>query len=93
MYQASSPDEIALVKIAESVNLELIERSVKEVVVKNPMGAREVFAILQVFPFTSASKRMGIIVRHCATNRIIFYLKGADSVMSKKIYENLRSSV
>lgn len=29
VYQASSPDEIALVKIAESVNLELLERSVK----------------------------------------------------------------
>lgn len=46
-----------------------------------------------MFPFTSASKRMGIIVKHNATNRIVFYLKGADSVMSKKIYENLRSSV
>jgi phospholipid-translocating ATPase len=46
-----------------------------------------------MFPFTSASKRMGIIVRHSSTGRIIFYLKGADSVMLKKIYENLRSSV
>jgi magnesium-transporting ATPase (P-type) len=28
---------------------------------------------------------MGIIVKHNATGRIIFYLKGADSVMAKKI--------
>jgi phospholipid-translocating ATPase len=38
-----------------------------------------------MFPFTSASKRMGIILKHNATGRIIFYLKGADSVMAKKI--------
>lgn len=29
VYQASSPDEIALVKISESVGLELVERNVK----------------------------------------------------------------
>jgi hypothetical protein len=28
---------------------------------------------------------MGIIVCHVATNRIIFYLKGADSVMKDKV--------
>lgn len=35
-----------------------------------------------MFPFTSASKRMGIILKHNNTGRVIFYLKGADSVMS-----------
>lgn len=38
VYQASSPDEIALVRIAESMNLELVERSVKEIVLKDPLG-------------------------------------------------------
>jgi hypothetical protein len=28
---------------------------------------------------------MGIIVRHVKTNRIIFYLKGADAVMKDKV--------
>ena len=46
-----------------------------------------------MFPFTSASKRMGIIVRHNSTGRILFYLKGADYGMAKKISENLRASV
>jgi magnesium-transporting ATPase (P-type) len=36
----------------------------------------------QVFPFTSESKRMGIIVRDTASKEIIFYMKGADTVMS-----------
>ena len=54
-------------------------------VLLNPLGSKESFAILQNFPFTSASKRMGIIVRHVPTNRIIFYVKGADSIMKSKI--------
>jgi len=28
---------------------------------------------------------MGILLRHKETNRIIFYLKGADSVMQEKV--------
>lgn len=37
------------------------------------------------FPFKSESKRMGIILRHLETNRYIFYVKGADSVMMEKV--------
>jgi phospholipid-translocating ATPase len=36
---------------------------------------------------------MGIIVCHAATNRIIFYLKGADAVMKDKVSETLRGFV
>ena len=39
------------------------------------------FAILAIFPFTSASKRMGIVVRNLSTGLITFYEKGADAVM------------
>lgn len=38
VYQASSPDEIALVKISESLKLELVNRTVKEIHLKNPLG-------------------------------------------------------
>jgi hypothetical protein len=34
---------------------------------------------------------MGIILRHVKTNRIIFYLKGADAVMKDKVAETLRA--
>lgn len=30
---------------------------------------------------------MGIILRHQATNRILFYLKGADSIMKSRVPE------
>lgn len=47
--------------------------------------------ILACFPFTSETKRMGILVRHKESNRIIYYLKGADIIMIdkvSKIYKN-----
>lgn len=46
------------------------------------------FQILQMFPFTSESKRMGIIVKDLNSNEITFYLKGADVVMSSIVEPN-----
>lgn len=92
-YQASSPDEIALVKIAESMGEVLEERTLKEIVIRNCEKNKEVFKILQIFPFTSASKRMGIILQHTHSNRIVFYMKGADTVMKDMVSETLRGFV
>ncbi len=33
------------------------------------------------FPFTSESKRMGIVLKNQSTDEYFFFLKGADSVM------------
>lgn len=55
--------------------------------IKNAIGKEEDFTILANFPFTSESKRMGIILRHEITKRIIFYLKGADSIMKSRVPE------
>lgn len=41
------------------------------------------FKILETFPFTSESKRMGIILQQADTGDITFFQKGADSVMKK----------
>ena len=82
-YQASSPDEVALVKFTESVGLVLAERTLNTITLRNPAGQSEVYEVLNIFPFTSESKRMGIIVRDTATGLITFYMKGADAVMAK----------
>jgi len=47
----------------------------------NPNNVEEKYEILANFPFSSETKRMGIIVKHLETERIILYLKGADMVM------------
>ena len=85
VYQASSPDEVALVKFAESLNMILKERNQEILKIENPTGITEEYGILAMFPFSSESKRMGILVRHLTTNRIIFYLKGADCIIQNKV--------
>ena len=80
-YQASSPDEIALVKFAEKLNMKLIHRTDKEIKIKNISGTIEEYNILANFPFSSETKRMGIILQNKKYGHIIFYLKGAENVM------------
>ena len=46
------------------------------------------YTILQIFPFTSESKRMGIILKDDKTNEILFYMKGADVVMASIVQFN-----
>lgn len=87
-YQASSPDEEALVKFTESVGLVLWERSLFQMVLKDPLGELREYEVLHIFPFTSESKRMGIIVREAQTGRIVLYVKGADVIMAKLVKEN-----
>ncbi|KYR01728.1 hypothetical protein DLAC_01739 [Tieghemostelium lacteum] len=86
-YQASSPDEIALVKFTESVRLVLSARELTSITLTNPNGELENYEILNVFPFTSETKRMGIIVRD-KDGVITFYMKGADAIMAKLVNAN-----
>ena len=89
-YQASSPDEVALVKFAESLDMRLFERDQTKITIKNSGGDFETYEILANFPFSSDTKRMGIIMQHEKTGRIIFYLKGAETVMKEKVKPNQR---
>ena len=93
LYQASSPDEIAIVKWTEAVGMILVKRTLTHVTLKflnnNEDRFRLLdFEILHVFPFTSETKRMGIVIRDCQSNEITFYMKGADVVMSKIVQYN-----
>ena len=58
-----SLSQIALVKWTESVGLTLVERDLVSMTTEGPGGERDQYEILQLFPFTSEKKRMGIIVR------------------------------
>lgn len=54
---------MALVRWTESVGLTLVNRDLTSLQLKTPAGQILSFHILQIFPFTSESKRMGIIVQ------------------------------
>ncbi|CAF1330163.1 unnamed protein product [Adineta steineri] len=88
-YQASSPDEIALVEWTEHAGLALVHRDLQTLTLELN-SPRQLFhyKILQMFPFTSETKRMGIIVHDEQTDEIIFYLKGADIVMQTIVQYN-----
>jgi phospholipid-translocating ATPase len=100
-YQASSPDEIAIVKWTEAVGLRLIHRDRKGMTLQSVDTGRTIVhvRILEVFPFTSDGKRMGIIVQfmdgseastdsNIEAGEIWFYQKGADTVMTSIVAAN-----
>ena len=98
-YQASSPDEIAIVRWTESVGLRLVYRDRKGMILESTGTGRRVVQvrILDIFPFTSEGKRMGIVVQffeHASKTpdlsggEIWFYQKGADTVMGSIVAAN-----
>ncbi|KAJ1882825.1 putative aminophospholipid-translocase [Coemansia sp. RSA 486] len=98
-YQASSPDEVAIVKWTERVGVVLAERTLSTITLRLDALIPDsqagfgtaptlVYDILHVFPFTSESKRMGIIVRSRLTGEILFVQKGADAVMTRIVQYN-----
>ena len=86
--QAASPDEVSLVKFAEAQGFIHHNRKIYEMTVKDPLGTLTTFEILKNFPFSSARKRMGILLKNKETGKIRFLLKGADSIMMTKLSEN-----
>jgi|LauGreDrversion4_2_1035121.scaffolds.fasta_scaffold91589_4 magnesium-transporting ATPase (P-type) len=63
-YQASSPDELALIQGATQAGFILKEKSPSEMVIFNEnIGATETYKILAEFPFDSTRKRMSLIVQ------------------------------
>ncbi|EXJ72043.1 phospholipid-translocating ATPase [Cladophialophora psammophila CBS 110553] len=96
-YQASSPDEIAIVEFTESVGLRVLQRD-RENIVLQCVSTKQVVIraeIKDIFPFTSESKRMGIIVHLTSElpglthiDELWFFQKGADTVMSSIVAAN-----
>ncbi|XP_026323412.1 probable phospholipid-transporting ATPase IIB [Hyposmocoma kahamanoa] len=88
-YQASSPDEVALVKWTDMMGISLYRRDLHNISLKL-RAANEIvqYSILQVFPFTSESKMMGIIVQDENTGKITYYVKGADVALEKLLNSN-----
>jgi len=86
-YQASSPDELALIQGAKQAGLTLLDKSQKEMVIQNVLLKRvEKYEILAEFPFDSTRKRMSLIVRF--EGQLILMTKGADSIMLPRISFN-----
>ncbi|KAK1934776.1 putative phospholipid-translocating P-type ATPase [Babesia divergens] len=82
-FQASSPDEIAMVSFAQMCNVELRERDETKMVLCVCGHIFLTYKILMVFPFSSETKRMGIIIEDEEANAKFFFCKGAESALVK----------
>lgn len=82
-YQASSPDEAALVEASRQLGYTFTARTPDSVTVT----VRDVpyeYSVLHVLEFTSLRKRMGVIVR-APDGRILLMVKGSDSVIFDRL--------
>ncbi|PPQ89698.1 hypothetical protein CVT25_014099 [Psilocybe cyanescens] len=86
VYQASSPDEAALVAGAEQLGYQFHTRKPKSVFV-NIQGQSQEFEVLKVCEFNSTRKRMSTVVR-CSDGTIKLYTKGADTVILERLSRN-----
>ena len=81
VYQASSPDELALVEGSADMDFIFWERTDGKVKVKF-MGGYKVWDLLAEIPYNSTRKRMSVLVRDPDhPKRIVLMSKGADTIM------------
>ena len=91
VYQASSPDELALIEGAKQVGFVLLERTQKLMKIFNELSDKvEEYEIIRGFPFDSDRKRMTLVVKH--EGRYLLMTKGADSVMIPRIVHQTAKS-
>ncbi|XP_064413920.1 phospholipid-transporting ATPase IB [Latimeria chalumnae] len=86
IYQASSPDEGALVKAARKLGFNFTGRTPHSVIIE-VLGNEQSYEILNVLEFSSNRKRMSVIVR-TPSNELRLYCKGADSVIFERLAQN-----
>lgn len=85
-YQAASPDELALVVAAQDLGYLVMDRQPNTLTIRtHPNGPDEgsrdeVYEVLDVIEFSSARKRMSVVVR-MPDRRICVFCKGADTTL------------
>lgn len=93
-YKAQSPDEAALVQAAADVGFEFRGRDRDVLLLRTPFARDPLrFRLLNILEFTSARKRMSVIVRQLGendepgNNPILLLCKGADNVIFERLAE------
>uniref|UniRef100_A0AAQ4PXE5 Phospholipid-transporting ATPase n=1 Tax=Gasterosteus aculeatus aculeatus TaxID=481459 RepID=A0AAQ4PXE5_GASAC len=81
IYQASSPDEGALVKGAKGLGFVFTARTPHSVIIE-----AMIYEILNVLEFSSNRKRMSVVVR-TPIGKLRLYCKGADNVIFERLTE------
>jgi len=91
-YNASSPDELALVNGARHLGFAFRERDEDGNMVIDMLNTGEVkkYKLLNLIEFDSARKRMTVVVK-TPDDRILVVCKGADSIIEKRLKPNQKA--
>ncbi|KAG6833085.1 hypothetical protein H0H87_011496 [Tephrocybe sp. NHM501043] len=90
-YKSQSPDEAALVQAAADVGFVFCGRDKDILSIRTPSSTPDVekYELLNILEFTSARKRMSVVLRKLGDDGRLFMLsKGADNI----IFQRLKSS-
>lgn len=82
-YNASSPDELALVNFGKKCGYEFLGKDKHNNILVKVMGNDKCFKLRHLFEFNSDRKRMSVIVEN-PDGGIWLYCKGADSIIFKR---------
>ncbi|MED6195380.1 Phospholipid-transporting ATPase 10 [Stylosanthes scabra] len=93
-YEAESPDEAAFVIAARELGFEFYERTQSSILLRELNSAsgkitERTYKLLNILEFTSARKRMSVIVRD-EEGKLLLLSKGADSVMFERLAKDGR---
>lgn len=84
-YKAQSPDEQALVQAAADVGFVFCGKDRSTLKLQTPYSTKlETFELLTVIEFSSARKRMSVIVRREEDGQVLLLTKGADSIIFER---------
>ncbi|KAJ5899733.1 phospholipid-transporting ATPase DNF3 [Penicillium taxi] len=87
-YQSASPDELALVMAAQELGYLVLDRQPNTLTIRTyPNGPHEpardeLYEVMDIIEFSSARKRMSVVVR-MPDQRICLFCKGADSAIMR----------
>ncbi|KAG2438842.1 hypothetical protein HXX76_005382 [Chlamydomonas incerta] len=90
-YEAESPDEAALVVAAKAFGFFFFKRTNTGITVRErtPRGTHDVeYEVLNVLEFNSTRKRMSVVVKEKANDKLIIFCKGADTVIYERLDPN-----
>ena len=83
-YNASSPDELALVNAAKFFGAEFIKRDEDNNMIIRYQGKELKYRLMNILEFTSTRKRMSVIVED-PNGKYLLLTKGADSIIKERL--------
>lgn len=81
IFEAESPDELALVNSAYAYGFVLENRNPNTVLINEAGEGPVEYDILKILPFDSNRKCMSIVLRKIGGHEVVLYTKGADSTI------------